>query len=358
MPRPRAAARLLALLLAAGGLGCQSLAHWATTPGGAFASEPPPPPPDYAEPSSWAALPWEPSRADAVPPHSDAVDAQAEAGADAFFVHPTTYFWRGHWNAPVGGCLTEAITGATLAGQASAFNGAARIYAPRYRQMTLSGFGYPEVREAGLDLAYEDVRRAFLHYVAEWSEERPLILAGHSQGSRLLLRLLDEFFREGPLRRRLVAAYVAGARVWSGVYQRGEAAVPICESAEQTGCLVTWRTFAEGADPSLDTNPGEPADGETICVNPLSWRHDPVAAPASDNLGSIGLPMLLGPGEPRPGLTGARCSDGVLWIDPISRWGFHTSHPDGNWHAYDYALFYTNVRENAKRRVEAFLRGR
>jgi len=65
--------------------------------------------------------------------------------------------------------------------------------------------------------------------------------------------------------------------------------------------------------------------------------------------------MLRGPGEPLPALTGARCADGVLWIEPISRCGFRTAHPDGNWHAYDYALFYMNVRENAKRRVEAFL---
>ena len=47
----------------------------------------------------------------------------AEAPADAFFLHPTTYFWRSHWSAPTGGWLTQAITGATLAGQASTFNG-------------------------------------------------------------------------------------------------------------------------------------------------------------------------------------------------------------------------------------------
>lgn len=350
--------RLLALLLVATGLGCQSLAHWMTTPSGAIDSRPDPPPPDYAKPSSWAALPGMASRADAVPAHSGAVDAQGSAPADAFFVHPTTYFWRSHWNAPVGGWLTDKITGATLAGQASAFNGSARVYAPRYRQMTLSGFEYPEVRGPALALAYEDVRNAFLHYLAEWSEERPLILAGHSQGSRHLLRLLNEFFREGALRRRLVAAYLVGARVWTGSYERGEAAIPVCESPEQTGCLVAWRSFAEGADPSLDANPGEPEDGDTVCVNPLSWRRDEASAPAEKNRGSIPLPRLLGPAEALPGLTGARCADGLLWIQPIDRRGFRGAHPHGNWHAYDYALFYMNVRANVERRVDAFLRQR
>jgi len=335
--------------------GCHGISVWMSTPSQPFDAADAPPPPDYAQASSWAALPTKKSRADAVPRDSGAVDAQAGAPADAFFVHPTTYFWRRHWNAPAGGCLTDAITGATLAGQASAFNGTARIYAPRYRQMTLSGFRYPELRDDALAVAYDDVRRAFLHYLVEWDAQRPVILAGHSQGSRLVERLLDEFFREGELRERLVAAYIVGARVWEGQFERDEAAVPVCSDAEQTGCLVGWRTFAEGADPSLDTNPGELADGNSLCVNPLSWEYDTTPAPASENLGAIPLPMLGGPGRVRPALTGARCSDGFLWIDPPSASGFRIAHPDGVWHAYDYALFYMNIRENARLRVERYL---
>jgi hypothetical protein len=336
-------------------LGCQGIAHWVTTPSVAFDAAKTPPAPDYGDPGSWAALPGRRSRADALPPGTErAVDPPA----DAFFVPPTTYFWRRHWNAPADGWLTGLITGATLAGQASAFNGVARIYAPRYRQMTLSGFDDPEVRERGLAVAYEDVRRAFRHYLSEWSEGRPLILAGHSQGSRLVLRLLEEFFAEGPLRDRLVAVYVPGTPVGSGPYERGEATTPICGSREQTSCLVSWRSFAEGADPRLDENPGELFDGRSVCVNPLSWQHGGEPAPSWTNLGSLPLFSLSGTGRPRPNLTGARCGQGALWITPISRLGYRTGHEHGNWHAYDYALFYMNIRENAEQRVRAFLRDR
>ena len=343
----------LIALLAAGSLGCQSLSHWVATPGHPFDPQLAPPPPDYARAEAWAALPGRDSAADAVPPGSGAVDAQATAEADVFFVHPTTYFWRSHWNAPTGGWLTRRITAATLAGQASAFNGAARVYAPRYRQMTLAGFDHPELREAALDLAYSDVRRAFQHYLDRFAAGRPLILAGHSQGSRMLLRLLDDFFRDGPLREHLVAAYVVGARVWEGSYQRGEAVLPVCQRPEATGCLVSWRTLAEGADPAVDSNPGERSDGQTVCVNPLSWRPGG-AAPADANLGSVPLPTSGALGRALPGLTGARCQDGFLWIRPVTRAGFRMAHPDGNWHAYDYALFYMNVRANAVQRVAAF----
>jgi len=353
----RRVAPLLLLVAASGSLACGSLGHWLTTPTGSFDSLATPPPPDYADAKNWAALPGKKSRANDLPPVPGVALAGPNAPVDLFFVPPTTYYWRSHWNAPARGPLTDLITGAVLANQASAFNGVARIYAPRYRQMTLTGFQDPTVRGRGLEVAYQDVRRAFLHYRAESSEGRPLILAGHSQGSRLLLRLVHEFFLEEPLRGLLVAAYIPGARVGSGPYERSEARVPICASARDTGCLVSWRSFAEGADASLDRNPGEPEDGPAICVNPLSWRHDAERAPSWTNLGSVPLAAASGTGRPQPGLTGARCDPGAgaLRIQSISRRGFRLGHEQGDWHAYDYALFYMNVRQNARQRVDAYL---
>jgi len=354
----------------------QTLIRRATTPGRPFDAGRAPRAPDYAKPSSWAALPgrasWvsePPCRGvdadgvdaggagagvvDAGGADAGAVDTGRDGAADTFFVHPTTHFWGTHWNAPIDGWLTRAITATALAGQASVFAGVTRVYAPRYRQMTLSGFAHEGVRKPALEFAYADVRRAFRHYLEEWSDGRPLILAGHSQGSRHVLRLLDEFFRDEPLRGRLVAAYAIGTPVWSGAYERGDATIPIGERPDQTGCLISWCTFSEGVEPGV-----APEDGERLCVNPLHWRTDGVAAPASENLGSIPLPMLRGPRAPRPGLTGARCADGLVRVAPVARRGFRWFHARGDWHAYDFALFYANLRENVKLRVSAFLRHR
>jgi len=311
--------------------------------------------PEYSDEASWAALPWRVSGADAVP---KGVARLQPLDVDVFFVHPTTYFGDAGWNGPTDGWLTRLVTEVTLRGQASAFNAAGRIYAPRFRQMTLAGFDEPQVRPEALAVAYSDVRRAFEFFLDHWSEGRPLILAGHSQGSRMVLRLLDEYFqKEGPLRARLVAAYPVGARVWSGAYERAEFDVPVCESPTQTGCLVTWRTLAEGTSLDVDDNVDEEKDGVTMCVNPLTWTPGSEPAPASLDLGSIPIPMIGGPGRPTPGLVGARCAEGFLWIDPPSPWNWRywSSHSGGNWHAYDYALFYMNVRQNARARAEAFL---
>jgi hypothetical protein len=164
---------------------------------------------------------------------------------------------------------------------------------------------------------------------------------------------LREFFASGPLRAQLVAAYPIGTRVADGP---DGAVIPVCRSAEETGCLVTWRSYADGAPRRLEDR-NEAEDRASVCVNPLTWRQDDAPAPASANLGSVPLVMLGGPDEPQPGRVGARCVDGVLRIEPPSGFGFWLVHADGNYHAYDYDLFYMNLRENAKHRVDAFVRG-
>lgn len=68
-----------------------------------------------------------------------------------------------------------------------------------------------------LETAYKDVEDAFDYYMANYNKDannkpRPFILAGHSQGSNLLLMLLERRFSDAALRKQLVAAYVIG---WS-----------------------------------------------------------------------------------------------------------------------------------------------
>ncbi|GAC1367258.1 MAG: hypothetical protein NVSMB30_00910 [Hymenobacter sp.] len=94
--------------------------------------------PDYAQDTCWAALPTRRDSADAVPRHSGLRDEQATAAADVFFVHPTTFYRPTSWNADLGKEKLNRFTDrSTIRHQASAFNAAGRIYAPRYRQATL-----------------------------------------------------------------------------------------------------------------------------------------------------------------------------------------------------------------------------
>jgi hypothetical protein len=98
------------------------------------------------------------------------------------------------------------------------------------------------------------------------------------------------------------------------------------------------------------------ASPNNICVNPLTWRADGAHADHDANLGAVNLEA----GDlHEPGAADAQCRDGRLYVSEI-RSGNYSLMPLGrdNYHIYDYALFYVNIRQNAQARVEAFLGSR
>ena len=70
-----------------------------------------------------------------------ALNAATSRQAAIFYIHPTTYLARDRWNAPLQpGGETEFRTHLFVQSQASAFNGAGEIWAPRYRQAAFGAF--------------------------------------------------------------------------------------------------------------------------------------------------------------------------------------------------------------------------
>jgi hypothetical protein len=323
-------------------------------PDAPFASERVPPPPDYFVDAGWAALPWREDPADLTAgPYED---RQETAPVDVFFVHPTTYYSADGWNQPPDHAPTNRLTDLNvMRGQASVFNGCCRIYAPRYRQATLFAFmDQGPSGPAALDLAYRDVLRAFEHYLAAWNGGRPFVLAGHSQGSYHLDRLLRERIAGSPEAERMVAAYPVGATL-----ARPDGDVPtidVCDRPDATGCLVTWNSVGPAVsrwrDPSGD-----------VCVNPLTWRTDGAHAPMAANPGSLQWPFVTDPAapdDPAPpplerGIADAQCVDGQLLVTEIASERYD-ARPLGrdNYHVYDFGLFWDSLRTNVETRVNAW----
>lgn len=313
--------------------------------------------PDYTLDRNWAALPTKRDMADETPPGVVAGD-QTKAPVDVFFVYPTVLMGGQEWNADVRDApLNKKIEETTLRGQASIFNGCCAIYAPRYRQMTLGGYvKWSDNSIKASELAYSDVARAFRQFLT-WNKGRPFIIAGHSQGSRLLRLLIERQIDGKPLARRMVAAYLVGHWIEADWY-KGLKDVRPCQAAYDTGCVLTWSTFVQGRDGSAQrktlgtTSKYRP---ETIRrpytgINPLSWTADGAVVPASTNLGG----WLHGAGALQPGLVSARYRDGAVYISPPGKAYTDFMIPFGNFHNVDYNLFYMNVRANAQTRVDAF----
>ncbi|MFN8331120.1 MAG: DUF3089 domain-containing protein [Saprospiraceae bacterium] len=96
------------------------------------------------------------------------------------------------------------------------------------------------------DLAYEDIYGAFLHYYDNWNNGRPIIIAGHSQGALMAIRLLKEVFDNKEMKNKLVVAYVVGFPVPEGTFKY----LQVChETFADYSCICSWRTFKSGTEP-------------------------------------------------------------------------------------------------------------
>ncbi len=330
---------------------------WALEPGAPFDPSSVPTPPDYAQADAWSARPDRQDPADVSLPDYPAIDP-ALAPVDVFYLHPSAYVGSG-WNGSIDDPkLAEASDRGGALIQASAFNGCCAVHAPRYRQANLLAFTHPSPDgQRAIDLAYTDVAAAFHAYLAEHEPDRPFLIAAHSQGSVLALRLVREEISGTPLRERLVAAYLVGVPLDADALARDLPDVPICEAPDQTGCIVGWNARAPGYEQGKFEMP---AASRVVCVNPITWRHDELEAAAADNPGAVFFdsdePALL------PGFASARCEAGTLVVaeigevprDFMSRL-LDRALGEGNLHPIEYQLFYASIRANAQARVDAFV---
>ena len=253
------------------------------------------------------------------------------------------------------------------------FNSIARIFTPRYRQMSIWGFMVDKhdlrKREA-MDFAAKDLDRAFQHFL-KIQNGKPFILAGHSQGSMLLCQLIKRNIRKDFLFDQLIVSYLVAADLSDG--DCGDV-VRECSHPSQLGCFVHYNVLIENGDRNRFII-AEPTKNLS-CVNPISFNSDNSSIPARDNPGSRpflrplevlksiynrfvlkNATLLNFMSKLEPGLFGARCDQGIVWINPSDATGFWTTglFPGKNLHGGETSLFYLSTRLNANHRVETYL---
>jgi hypothetical protein len=346
----------------------RQLLKTAMVPTVAFQDVPMPPGPTYADAAMWIARPDIPNNPALWLPKGYALPPPAEGAkplpkAAVFFIHPTSFLDRSQWNAPIDHEESQHRARLFVRHQASAFNGVGDIWAPKYRQATFGAFlTTKEDAEKALAFAYRDVLTAFDAFLKQVPEDRPIILAGHSQGSLHLTRLLRERVAEKPLAKRIAAAYVVGWPI-STTADLELLGLPACETAGQPGCILSWQSFGEPADPQMITevydasvapNGKKRAGSPMLCVNPLTGTRNG-EADAAANLGTIIPNAELTEGELRVGGVPARCDvSGFLLIGEEVPGLPPYVLPGNNYHVFDYALFWANLRADAEARLRGF----
>ncbi len=301
--------------------------------------------PDYSNLNYWAAHPWKKDPSDSVPKPL-LKNFVKDLVVDVFFVHPTTLTANNdtRWNAPIDDSVINAKTDfGSILYQASVFNEQCRVFAPRYRQAHLKAF-YTNEKAAteAFEMAYQDVKAAFEFYLANYNGGRPVIIASHSQGTKHAAHLLKDFFDGKTLQNKLVCAYIIGLPVPENYFTN----IPACKNANNTGCVVSWRTYKTGyTEPNFVAK----ENFKAIVVNPLSWSTDSNYVPAKNNKGGV----LQNFNKIAPHVVDAQVHNNILWTSKPDVFGkiFFTQK---NFHVGDINLFYMNIRENVKERIGAF----
>lgn len=328
----------------------------------------------YQDPDMWFSRPgkgaqndparWQPQFEEErglVPAPAD-TDATEPPRFAVFFVHPTSYFDSRQWNAPLDDEESQNRARLMVRGLASAFNQASEIWVPRYRQATFGAFITidPQAEQA-LDAAYADIDQAFAFFLDSVPEDMPIVLAGHSQGGYLVTRLLQERVAGTPVQQRIAMAYPVGWPI-SVEHDLPSLGLPACATPEQAGCIASWVSFAEPAEPGqflrrYSELPG--LDGEArgeapiLCVNPLTGMLGG-SADAEFNLGTLVPSDDLSTGTLIPSAVPATCSaNGLLLIGDPPEMGQYVL-PGNNYHVYDIPLFWQNVKQDVVRRVSAW----
>ena len=305
--------------------------------------------PDYSQLKNWAAHPLKLDPSDSVPA-SIVKNYKPKQLADVFFVHPTTYLdpaMPNGWSASLKDIALNISTDySTILNQASIFNEVGPIYAPRYRQAHIKSY-YPINKVdtlnalAAFELAYQDVKKAFDFYMANYNQGKPIIIAAHSQGSTHAKRLLKEYFDGKALSKQLVSAYIVGMAIDPAEFTNLKA----CATPTETGCICAWRTYKEGYTPPFVAI----EKFTSIVTNPLTWSNNQTAVDRKANEGSI----LYNFKKVIPNVAGAINYKGLLWT-PKPKFFGSILYTTPNYHIADYNLYYMSVRKNATDRALQF----
>lgn len=234
-----------------------------------------------------------------------------------------------------------------------------RMYAPYYRQAVLADYDLPaNEAEPYFNLAYKDVRAAFVYYMQHENNGRPFVIAGFSQGAEMCLRLLKEFGNESFVKNNMVACYAIG---WRFTPQEAEKYPYIqpAKCADDLGKVIIFNSEA----PEVTSSAIVPEGVKTFAINPLTWNCGRQKAPKTLNAGACFTDYSGAVVREVPQLTGCYIDSvrGTLKVTDVEKKEFVPGLPlfsEGVYHIYDYQFFYRNLQQNVNLRIKTFMEER
>ena len=200
--------------------------------------------------------------------------ANPKAAIDCFYVYPTV----SNDQTPNSDMNAGPEELAVIRTQFARFGSECRVFAPLYRQVTLTALragiaGRPMTVDRVL--GYNDVVDAWKYYLEHDNQGRGVVLIGHSQGSGVLTQLIRNEIDGKPVQERLISALLLGTSLAvpkgkdvGGAFKQ----IPVCRSPSQTGCVIAYASFRSNVPPPANSRFGRVREEgmAAACANPAA----------------------------------------------------------------------------------------
>ena len=282
---------------------------------------------------------------------------------DVFYLYPTC--WKKADSTAPDICNIDdptMLAGATpeFERQATAAESFANVFAPYYRQADANyTLGLPEDQREQVigGIPTSDATAAFDYYIKNYNQGRPFILAGHSQGSNVLIHLLAGYLKDNPdVYSRMIAAYVIGYPV-TAAYLASNPHLKFAEGPDDLGVIISYNTQAPSVMP-----PHNPVVSNIVglVINPITWTRSQTTATTAQGLGSIMPDSVTFKFQQVPQYADATVDTarGVLicsTADSNALYMYTSGFGLGVYHSFDYPFYFYNLRANAQNRANKFL---
>jgi hypothetical protein len=300
--------------------------------------------PNYSDKDSWAVLP------ENIPDEISTFNIDKnKKEADVFFIYPTLIDSRNQreWNSDIWDeDIRNDVINRPVKYQASAWLDAGNLYVPYYRQAHIRVFNdkFRVDGDKALNLAYNDIKEAFSYYLENFNNDKPFIIASHSQGTVHAKRLISEFIDGKELQKKLIAAYLVGIKVFEDEFKN----IKPMNSPDETGGFVTWNTFKFNKYPRKDNYENWFKGGVT--TNPITWD-DSKEAKKDLHKGLLYRDLKIFSQN-----IDIKLIDGIVWSSIPNVPGKILLQTVRSYHFADINLFWVDIRENAKLRVDQWFK--
>ena len=300
--------------------------------------------PNYSDKDSWAVLP------ENIPDEISTFNIDKnKKEADVFFIYPTLIDSKNQreWNSDIWDeDIRNDVINRPVKYQASAWLDAGNLYVPYYRQAHIRVFNdkFRVDGDKALNLAYNDIKEAFSYYLENFNNDKPFIIASHSQGTVHAKRLISEFIDGKELQKQLIAAYLVGIKVFEDEFKN----IKPMNSPDETGGFVTWNTFKLNKYPRKDNYENWFKGGVT--TNPITWDD------SKETKKDLHKGLLYRDLKIFSQNIDIKLIDGIVWSSIPNVPGKILLQTVRSYHFADINLFWVDIRENAKLRVDQWFK--